>query len=1373
MPVNIEVSKSKQTWLAQKLHKLKDQPSSLQISPQSRPDHLPLAFSQKRLWFLEQWQPGSFGYLLSYAWNLQGSLDIHALTSTLNQLVLRHESLRTTFSTYQDHPIQIIRPTEPILVPLIDLSEQIKERQETECQRLIQEEAKQGFDLQADPLVRMKILRLRTEEHILLLTLHHIITDGWSMSIFLREFSTLYTNQITGQSPQLPQLPLQFADFAIWQQQWLQGEELDRQLQYWRNQLHNIPQQIEFPIDFPRPAQQTYEGNSISFTLSEPVVQSFQALCRSQGMTLFMALLASFQVLLFRYSGQRDICVGTPIAGRSHSEFEGLIGFFVNTLVIRKRFKGNPTFQEVLNQTRETCLEAYTNQDLPFEKLVEVLQPVRDPSQHPLFQIMFQLHHRAKNEELTLPNVNVQALPRTNHTAKFDLSLALTSDTETIKGNFTFNTAIFQFSTIQRLTCNFHTLLENLLKNPTQPVGQIPLLTDIEQHQLLVELNDRKNHFSPDNTVHELFAKQAALTPDAIAVVDDDQQITYRELNERANRLAYFLQSKGVNLEDRVGICLDRGIDLIISFLGVLKSGGTYVPIDLSTPTERLRFMTKHARALIVITSESCRAQVPFFLNEFEESGQETYSLLTLEMVWDYSFSENSVSHLPIVHPENLAYVMYTSGSTGMPKGVDIPHRGIVRLVKSPAYLQDPQNLVFLQLASPAFDAATFEIWTCLVNGGTLILGPTQLPSLDDFGELLQKFQITILWLTSGLFHQMVDWNLQALNTVTRLIAGGDILSPHHVKRVRDQLPSCLFINGYGPTENTTFTCCYPIQSDVDCDNPVPIGKPIEQTQVYMLDSRQYLLPIGVPGELCIGGVGLARGYHDQPGLTAERFIPHPYSSMAGDRLYRSGDIVRYRNRGYLEFLGRRDHQIKIRGYRIECGEIETILSRHSAIKETVVLSRKDHVKNTLIVAYIVLTNGSTPSTSDLRNFLNQTLPSYMIPTEYVFLDAFPLTSNGKVDRNKLPTDGQNSPNAEEIFVAPRNSLETQLTKIWETVLGRQPIGVTENFFNLGGESLIAVRLCSEMEKALQTKIPVPMVFHAQTIEQLAKKIVKSLEYEHPSLLVPIQLSGSNPPIFCFGFASNFRRYLKDYRKQPIYMFLSPGEDGRPILNRTVEKIATLCMKEMRTVQPEGPYYLAGFSFGGPVVYEMAQQLRKQGATIGLLALIDPTTPLSKPAPLERKIRLNHLLSTTRHQINEMLTNLNTISPSIFTKTQAALQWRLKKKIGPLEFKLKKMLCKVYFGFGYPLPKFLRRFYQITMFRQAARQYSPQNYPGQVVIFQTNISIENYWSKLCAEVEKIYDLPCKHMEIHMDGSHVPRFLQQLMDCLEKAQQKHG
>ncbi len=1353
MSQHTQPSKAKQEWLANKLKNFKNTRSSLGISPQVRPEHLPLSFSQVRLWFLEQWEPESSAYLLPYAWRLQGPLDITALSCSLDHLTARHETLRTTFTTVEDHPIQIIETATPLTVPLIDLSEQTESTKESEYERLVYEEARQGFNLQTGPLIRVKLIRLGKDDHVFLLTFHHIITDGWSMGIFFKELSSLYTSQVTGESLELPPLPIQFADFAIWQRNWLQGKELDRQKKYWQTQLQNAPHQLDLPTDTPRPPQQTYQGQSLSFSVPSPLGETINALCHTQGVTLFMALMATFLIFLFRYTGQRDILVGTPIAGRSHAELENLIGFFVNTLVLRMQIKDNPSFHQVLTQVKDTCLESYEHQDFPFEQLVELLKCERDPSRHPIFQVLFQLHHRTSDKELTLPNVAVMNVAQATQTAKFDLLLAITSDANSLKGTFNFNTDIFANDTIRRFASNFQTLLEGLVKNPTHPISQIPSLTVSEQKQLLSEWNTPNTLSTTTTTVHGLFAEQMALTPDAIALVSEDEQLTYRELNERAERLAEFLQTKGVGLEVRIGICLERSLDLIISLLGVLKSGGAYVPLDPSTPVERLYYMIDTANTPIVITSEARRAQFESCKYQFGEFDLKRRLFLTLSMAWGQKDQGNYSIPPPIVHTENLAYVMYTSGSMGRPKGVEITHRNIVRLISKPTYFQWPTNPIFVQMASPAFDAATFEIWTCLVNGGRLVLGPSQLPSLDTFGEFLQKFHVTILWLTAGLFHQIVDWNVQTLSSVERLLAGGDVLSPRHVKLVVDQLPGCQLINGYGPTENTTFTCCFSLPPQTSFTDFVPIGSPIEQTQVYILDSQQYLLPSGAPGELCIGGLGLARGYLYQPGLTAEKFIPHPYSTLPGDRIYRSGDIVRYQKKDHLIFLGRRDRQVKIRGYRVECSEIETALTKHSGVQETIVLPWEDHMGNTRLVAYIISKKDSTPSVSDLRFFLSQILPLYMIPAGYVFLDAFPLTSNGKVDRNKLPPEPHPSSHEEHSFISPRNSLERQLAQIWEAVLGRQPIGVTDNFFHLGGESLMAVRLCSEIERTLQQKIPVPLIFHTQTIERLAKKIEQNNQNETSSLMLSIQIEGSNPPIFCVCFGDTFSPYLKRYPEQPLYMFFNQGYDGKPARYTTVQDIASHYLEDIKTVQPQGPYYLAGYSFGGMVAYEMAQQLRQQGESIGILILLDPTTALSQRHSFRKDLDPPSMVPHTTLYLK--------FAKTIFH----AISWRLQAFQKTMEILIKKFAYNVYFQIGSLPPTPLRRFYTTTVVQEASKSYTPSPYPWKIILFQTSKHMKTGWKNLALGGLETYDIPAEHLNM-VKEPYTEMVLLRFMSCLE-------
>ncbi len=1340
------------------------------LCPQKQEGPLPLSFAQQRLWFLEQWEPGNFAYLLPYAWSLTGPLQISALEASLTALVARHESLRTSITLVDGQPGQIIAPCSPITLAFQDLTAFSTARREEHVQSSIHNEQRQPFDLTSGPLWRGQLLCLGPEEHIFLLTFHHLITDGWSMGLFFQELQTLYNAQAMSQSVFLPPNTLDYRDFAIWQRQWLKGEELERQLTYWRAELADAPTSLDLPTDFQRPLQVSYQGKHLSFSLPAPLIQALSVLSRQEGVTLFMTLLAAFQVLLFRYTGQQEILVGTPIAGRTHTELEGLIGFFVNTLVVRTSFTERETFQTLVRKVRETCLEAYAHQDLPFEKLVEALQPVRDLSRHPLFQVVFQLHQADLMSELTLSQVKVEPIPGTNQAAKFDLSLELIQHDKTLNGTFVFNTELFEAETISRLASHYQTLLEALVEHPTKAVNHLPLLSNAEQQKLLIEWNPPISPEQSTLCIHHLLEAQATRTPEAVAMVEGDQHLTYVALNQRANKLAQFLQIQGVGPEDRVGVCLERGIDLIVAMLGILKSGGTYVPIDPATPENRLRFMLEDAKVAMVLTSAALKEKLIDELGPSHSPSFHEYPVIAVNEAWLAPANVGNFPWQPEITGENLAYVMYTSGSTGQPKGVGIPHRAVIRLIQDPTFLSWPTQVNCLQLASPAFDAATFEIWACLAQGGTLTMAPPQMPSFDELGDLLRRHQITILWLTAGLFHQLVDWNIQALRPLKVLLAGGDVLSPEHVQRMTTQLPSCTLINGYGPTENTTFTCCFSIPIDEALGNSVPIGHPIPQTQVYILDAQQYLMPTGVAGELCTSGQGLGRGYYQRSALTAEKFIPHPYSTEPGARLYRSGDIVKHQPDGTLQFVGRHDHQVKIRGYRIECGEIETVLTRHPAVQDVVIQSREDNMGSKRLVAYVIPEKNSTPNISEFRDFLSLSLASYMIPSQFVFLDAFPLTANGKIDQNKLPFENQTFAQEEGTYVAPRNSLEIQLTKIWESVLGKQPIGITENFFNLGGESLMAVRLCSEIERTLEQKVPVSLIFQTQSIDQLAKRITQRGEHGPSPLMVPIQAGGSNPPIFSVLFGATFKPFMNNYSNQPYYMFFNQGHDGNPALHTTVEKIAFWYVKEMQTIQPQGPYFLAGYSFGGMVAYEMAQQLRQQGETIALLALVDPTLPHSQAKLASGKSQLETLsIDTLKNEDQKTHSSMTSLRTS-FTKFSTIFQWRVNSVTTRSMVIMKSILCKMFFRIGYPLPASLRPWYRNQVVQEAARRYNPQKYPGQVSLFKSTNYVETPWRKLCVEVVEAGTFPTEHLDL-VDGSHTETLLHELMTCLKHAQEK--
>lgn len=1045
------------------------------IQPGARDGDLTLSFAQQRLWFLDQLEPESTLYNIPSALRLRGSLNVAALEQSLNSLIQRHESLRTTFAVVNGQPAQQISPRLTLVAQVIDLSTLHEmETREAAVKRLLWEEMQCPFDLARGPLIRVRLLRCDQEDHVLLLTLHHSVADGWSIDLLFKEISILYTARQATKPLVLPELPIQYADYAQWQHQWLQGVVLDELIDFWHKQLADAPAFLELPTDYPRPAEVSHRGAHFTFALPGDLSQELRGLSQREDVTLFMTLLAAFKVLLYRYSGQTDLLVGTPVAGRQRRETEDLIGLFVNTLVLRTDLSGNPTFRQLLRRVREVCLNAYEHQDLPFEKLVEALQPERHLSASPLFQTLFALEHLPA-EQIALPGLTLSPVERPIRTAKFDLSLMLTETPTALLGTIEYQTDLFTEDTIARLCQHWHHLLAEMVAYPDQGIADVSLLTRQEWQQVVVGWNATQTAYPQQARIHELFEACAAATPDAIALVFEDQQLSYDELNRRANQLAHALQRLEVGPEVTVGLCIERSLDLMIAHLAILKAGGVYVPLDPSYPPERLAFMLADARVAVLLTQPSLQAQLP----------STSATLLCLQSDWS-AFADQPTNNLKQrATAQNLAYIMYTSGSTGLPKGVCVSHQAVVRLVKETNYARFTPDQIFLQFAPTSFDAATFEVWGPLLNGARLVLAPAGDSSLEELAQVLEREQITTLWLTAGLFHLMVDEHLSSLRSLQQLLAGGDVLSAPHVRQLLQQPIRPVVINGYGPTENTTFTCCYPMTNLEQINQTIPIGRPIANTQVYVLDEHRQPVPVGVPGELYIGGAGLARGYLKHPDLTAERFVPHPFSATPGERLYRTGDRVRYRQDGNLEFLGRFDTQVKVRGFRIEPGEIESVLSQHPAVRDCVVVARKEGTTSTRLIAYVTRAQEAFVPTSELRSYLKERLPEYMLPAIIVALEELPLSANGKVDRSALPVPEAVRFEEAEQYIAPRTPQEVLLANIWAQILRLERVGIQDNFFELGGDSILSMQIVARARQA-QMQLTPKQIFQYQTIAELA-----------------------------------------------------------------------------------------------------------------------------------------------------------------------------------------------------------------------------------------------------------------------------------------------
>ncbi len=1168
------------------------------VPRQSQGEPCELSFAQNRLWLVEHLNPVPGNYNISRVYRISGALNPLAIQAALDALVARHEVLRTRLVQQGGGARQIIDPQRVVEMQMLDVRPGVGDEGTFILDEFICSITRGTFDLSMDCMLRAGLAQLDDAEWVLVLTMHHVASDGWSLSVLDRELETFYAGLDSASPAALPPLPLQYSDYSEWQRRWLSGAVLEGQLRYWRERLQDLSP-LELPADRPRPARLSYRGDLQRFDLPSELVAALKALARQHNATLYMVLLAAFQVLLMRYSGQEDIAVGTPVAGRNRPELEGLIGFFVNTLVMRGDLSGNPRFIDLLARTRQHALDAYAHQDLPFEKLVEALRPERDMSRNPLFQVMFVLQNTPE-AELHLPGLDCERLSLHNGTAKFDLSLSLTETRDGLAGILEYSSDLFDAARIERLAGHFGRLLEGIVAAPGQRIGQLPLLTEAERHQLLVEWNDTATDYPRDRCVHELFEAQVARTPEAIAVVMGERQLGYRELDARANQLAHYLRGLGVGPEVMVGLCLERSPELVIGILAILKAGGAYLPLDPDYPRDRLALMLEDAGVAVVLTQSGLKASLP------DSSAARLLCLDGDRALWS---EQPDTPPTAGATPDNLAYVIYTSGSTGVPKGVEVCHRNIVRLVCATRYARFDASRTFLLLAPIAFDASTFELWGALLHGARCAIYPDRVPTPHALEAALQRHQVDTLWLTASLFNFIVDEKPAILAGVSQLLTGGEALSLPHVRRALARLPDTRLINGYGPTESTTFTCCYPIPRDLAEDaGSVPIGRPISNTTCYVLDAQDNPSPVGVAGELYIGGGGLARGYRNRPELTAERFVASPF--QPGERLYRTGDRVRWRDDGVIEFLGRIDQQIKLRGYRIEPGEIEAVLMQDPAIRQSLVMLREDRPGDRRLVAYVV---GQGVDIDATRARLRGRLPDYMIPGVIVELESLPLTPNGKVDSRALPVPEQEA--GTTAYQAPRTPLETTLAEIWAETLGLPRVGIDDNFFDLGGHSLLAVRLMDSIQQLVGRQLHLNTLWYgAGSVAQQARLLAGMSENAvSTEPVLRMRSGGRAPALFCLhtiGGGNLFHyeplvSHLEDGRL--AYGLQARGIDGNAPPHTSVEEMAQYCIQSMRSVQPEGPYLLCGFSSGGLVAYEMARCLAQAGIEARLF-LVDSFT---------------------------------------------------------------------------------------------------------------------------------------------------------------------
>jgi len=1314
-----------------------------QESPSHNTAVFPMSFAQRRVWFLDQLEPGKSVYNVCEALRFAGPLDVSALATSVNQIVNRHESLRTTFAEVEGHPSQLVAPSLHIRLESVDLRALPEPERETVARSKASEEANRPFDLQRGPLIRVLLLRLSDEDHVLVLTMHHIISEGgWSMGIFLRELQTLYNGYASGKHAELPDLPVQYGDFAVWQEEWLQGDFLQEQLEFWKRELANIPPVIELPSDHPRPAAQSYRGARRSIQLPLELKRALVALGREENATLFMTMLAAFQTLLFRYSGQTHLATGIPVAGRSSPEIQDLIGFFVNTLVLPADFSGDPSFRQFLKRTRQRALNGLSHQDLPFELLVKELRPERTLAYTPLFQVMFAFQN-APRPELNFAQLSVSGFDVEIHTSMFDMTLFAWEKPDGLLATLEYSTDLFDAATIDRLLRQFQTLLEGIVRDPSQAVSALPLLPADERHLLLERWNDTATEYARTETIHSLVEQQAAATPHSPAVTFGEESLTYRELNARAGRLASYLRARGVGEGTLVGILVERSMQMVVGLLGILKTGAAYVPLDPIYPPERLAFMLSDSGAPVLLTEETL-PPIPDY----------TGTVVFLDSEWPAICREDASQAVGAGDAESRAYVIYTSGSTGKPKGVEIKHRSVINLLESIGETTGMESRdVLVSVTTLSFDIAGLEIWMPLVCGARVVIASRDV-AMDGkaLAQELARSRATFLQATPSSWKLLVDSGWTGDKRITAL-CGGEAFPGELAHRLLDRVK--VLWNVYGPTETTIWSTAHRVEAS---DQSIPIGRPLANTQLYVLDERRQSTPIGVPGELYIGGDGVAAGYLNRPHLTAERFVANPFHA-AGSPLYRTGDRVRYRADGTLQFLGRLDYQVKIRGYRIELGEISEVLNHQPAVKEAVVVV-DDQDGGPFLAAYVVPRTEEPPRTDDLKSFLRAALPEYMVPSRFVFLDALPRTPNGKVDRRALPAANQLPPTAGQL-VEPRDEYETKLRNIWEELLGVHPIGVTDNYFDLGGHSLLIARLGHRIEQEFGKHLSMAEVFRTPTIEGMAGLLRKATVAAPADCRVfHLQASGSRPPFICLGAGPFFLPLANAIGEdQPFCgLDLTPLRPERLSTPYRLEEIAGHVKRAIREFQPRGPYYLGGWCLFGVLMYEAARQMIAEGDDVALLVMIDsPNRAYERGLPPLG--RISSRLQKWQFHLAEM-------SRTRVTNLPAFLKHQIRIAHGEARVRQDRKDVERNAPATDPRGQEFDYAFQI-----AARSYDPPRYHGRVLVLQTTSrpsghhwSLHNRWRHVIDLLEVI-DVPAGHAEMFLEP-HVRVLAEQMKERLD-------
>ncbi|MEH2088955.1 non-ribosomal peptide synthetase [Nostoc sp.] len=1338
----------------------------------------PLSYGQEAIWFIYQIDPDSIAYNIFITVKINSYLNIAIVNRVWNKIIEHHPILRTTYTSHEGKPVQQINQKQKFNLEITDASnwnqDHLKEKIFAITDR--------PFNLEKDSVLRVNLFTISAKEHILLLTMHHIAGDMWSFDLLLSEFQALYANEIEQDSQEQTEaaadyltLNKSYLEFVRWQSEMLSGSRGEKLWQYWQQKLAGELPILNLLADKPRPIVQTYQGKSYISPLDEQLIQKLKHLALASGTSLYQILLAAFYVQLYRYTNQTDILIGSPMRGRWGGDFQDIVGYFVNLIVLRTAIQENATFKEFLTQVSNTVKDAQKHQDYPFSQLAEQLQPQRDPSRSPLCQVSFTWQRQRWCESTeNLLHSREQVLEMEPYLlghqrgADSDMNLMVMEAQGVLQLCWQYNTDLFEACTITRMAGHFVTLLEGIVANPEERIWQLPLLTAVEQQQLLVEWNNTQTDYLQDKCIHQLFEEQVERTPDSVAVVFENQQLTYHQLNCRANQLAYYLRSLGVGADVLVGICVERSLEMVVGLLGILKAGGAYVPLDPDYPQDRLTFMLEDAQAPVLLTQQQLLKKLP----------QHQAQVVCLDTDWQSVSQLSQENPITGVQDSNLAYVIYTSGSTGKPKGAMNTHLGIYNrlLWMQQAYQLTAADCI-LQKTPFSFDVSVWEFFWPLLNGARLVLAkPGGHKDSAYLVNLILEQQVTTLHFVPSMLQVFLEeQSLKNRSSLKRVICSGETLPLELQERFFARL-ECELHNLYGPTEAAIDVTYWQCKPDTNL-RTVPIGRPIANTQIYILDSHLQSVAVGVAGELHIGGLGLARGYLKRPELTKEKFIHNPFEKAGEGKLYKTGDLARYLPDGNIEYLGRIDNQVKIRGFRIELGEIEAVLNQHSDVQVSCVIPREDNPGDKRLVVYVVPHEHCTPIISELRQYLKAKVPDYMVPNAFVILKYLPLTPNGKIDPRALPAPSQSRDL--ERFVAPRNQLELQLVQIWSQILKVDEVGVKDNFFDIGGHSLLVPYLLAQIQQQFGKSLPLVTLFQHPTIEELAELVQKEVHVSIWSPLVALQPNGSNPPLFCIPGAGGNPFYLHNLARclgsdQPFYSFQTNHQNRELVPITEVEDIAGQYIQALQAVQPQGPYFLAGHSFGGKVVYEMAQQLLRQGQVIALVAILDTTAPNTQQQQNEwddewddNAMWLIGIAKTMQIVYAKDLDMDTDILPSLDLEAQFkhVLEYLKRLDILPLDADT----------------TYLKQFLQALKADNKAKYVPQQVDPVSITLLrtsQTNLEepinqpeilqdLDLGWNKFSAEPVNVYFVPGNHVTI-ITQPYVQVLAERLKACIEQA-----